>query len=383
MIELNGLDDAFIEAFLFKSSGREGLSVTLLYLGVFLLTLSLLKLLIWPATRMGWVDKPTTRKHHPYPVPVVGGLALWAAFLAGSLLVCSLSTCWLLLVSMSGVMLVGFYDDIHHAHPHHRLGLQFGIALLLLLNPETQLSQLGNLLGLGGIETGWFAWVLTPLAVTGLINAFNMMDGLDGLSAGLALVAVGLMLINGLNGLAPVTAMMGLLGVLAAALCGFLVYNLRYPGHPRASVFMGDAGSNLLGFLLAWFLIRLSQPGAGVLDPVTALWIVALPLMDTIAVMVRRWRQGLSPFAADRQHLHHLLLGRGFTDGQVVAMMLALGVSLGLTGILLQRLALPEYLRFYAFLLLFAMYYRVTYRMNDSRVTPRSTFERRAESTET
>ena len=352
----------------------------MVYLGVFLLTLMLVRLLIPPATQMGWVDKPSTRKHHTYPIPVVGGLALWAAFASGALLTCQWSTCWLMLVPMTCVMLVGFYDDIHHAHPHYRLGLQFGIALLLLLSPETQLSHLGDLLGLGGIETGWFAWLLTPFAVTGLINAFNMMDGLDGLSAGLALVAVGLMLMLGLNGLTPVTGMMGLLGVLAAALCGFLVYNLRYPGHPRATVFMGDAGSNLLGFLLAWFLIRFSQSGAGVLDPVTALWIVALPLMDTVAVMVRRWRQGLSPFAADRQHLHHVLLGRGFTDGQVVAMMLMLGLGIGLTGVLLQWLVLPECLRFYVFLLMFAVYYRVTTRMKQSQVTLRSTTERRAES---
>lgn len=351
----------------------------MIFIAVFVLTMGLIWLLIWPATRWGLVDHPATRKHHAHPIPVVGGLAMWAAFGTGALLICDVRVCGVMLLCMTVVTLIGFLDDLHDCRPALRLGMQFAVSFLLLVNPESRLSHLGNLFGPGDVETGWVAWLLTPVAVTGLVNAFNMIDGLDGLSGGLALVATGLLLVLCSNASVPMDGMAMLLGVLAAALAGFLVFNLRYPGHSKASVFMGDAGSNLLGFLLVWFLIRLSQAESAVLDPVTALWLVALPLMDTIAVMGRRWIRGQSPFAADRQHLHHLLMGLGLSDGRVVVLLLGLGLGLGGVGILLQWSGIPEYVRFYAYLAVFMLYCRVTSRMLQVQKNRAHTaFDRRA-----
>jgi UDP-GlcNAc:undecaprenyl-phosphate GlcNAc-1-phosphate transferase len=92
---------------------------------------------------------------------------------------------------------------------------------------------------------------------------------------------------------------------------GFLYYNLRYPGNRRARVFLGDNGSMLLGFLFAWLFIALSQGEPAAMTPVTALWLFALPLMDTVGVMLRRIWLGKSPFRADRHHLHHLFVRAG------------------------------------------------------------------------
>lgn len=314
-----------------------------------------------PARRLGWVDRPTTRKHHSEPIPCVGGLVLWFVFTLGLLFFYKGDNAHLLILCISSVALSGFLDDLYHLRAVTRLVWQFVTVLVMaFVDPSIRLVQLGNLLGSGELEVDGFAWILTTFAVSGMINAFNMIDGLDGLAAGLALVAIGFMWICVAHAGFPMANMLGLLEWVAAALIGFLLFNLRYPAHPRATIFLGDAGSTLLGFVVTCFMLQFSQSEPTVLDPVTALCLVALPLLDTVTVMLRRLRMGLSPFAADRQHLHHLLLGRGFSDGQVVFLMIGASVILAFIGVFLQWSGLPEYFRFYAFLTLFAVYYWTT-----------------------
>jgi UDP-GlcNAc:undecaprenyl-phosphate/decaprenyl-phosphate GlcNAc-1-phosphate transferase len=263
--------------------------------------------------------------------------------------------------------LVGFYDDRRHVRPALRFLFQ-GIAVAVMgLADHGQLIHLGDLLGLGQIDTGLAATWFTIFAVIGVINAFNMIDGLDGLAGGLALVVTGWLIMLCLMAPTPFPGKVGTLLVLAMAVGGFLLFNLRTPWRERASVFMGDAGSTMLGFVLSWFLVRMSQAEPAMLDPVTAVWIIGLPLMDTVTVMVRRISLNRSPFAADRQHLHHLLLGYGLPDGRVVAMMLAAALCLGGLGVLAQWLAVPEAIRFYGFVVLFLAYYVITTRIEQRR----------------
>ena len=105
---------------------------------------------------------------------------------------------------------------------------------------------------------------------------------------------------------------------------------------------MGDAGSMFLGFTLAWFLIQLSQGEERLLAPVTALWIIALPLIDTVSMMVRRFRLGRSPFAADREHFHHILLASGYTPKQTLVMMILIAGLLAGVGLAGHLLGVPE-----------------------------------------
>src|SRR3569832_909431 len=119
-----------------------------------------------------------------------------------------------------------------------------------------------------------------------------------------------------------------------ASIVGFLIFNARSPWCKRAKVFMGDAGSMFLGFALARFLIDFSQGDQRIMHPVIALWIFAVPLMDTVAVMLRRIMTGHSPFSADRMLLHHLLLSMGLCVGQTVLLIWGLAVVLALIGIL-------------------------------------------------
>ncbi|MCB1823055.1 MAG: undecaprenyl/decaprenyl-phosphate alpha-N-acetylglucosaminyl 1-phosphate transferase [Candidatus Competibacteraceae bacterium] len=269
----------------------------------------------------------------------------------------------ILLVCMTLLTLVGLYDDLFSLRPAPRFLFQIGAILLMVLAGDMTLASLGNLFGWGNILLGDFTIPLTLFAVVGVINAFNMIDGLDGLAGGLALLATLCLII--LNLLAPTGGgeSLGALSVLALVIAGFLCFNLRHPWRTRAGVFMGDAGSTMLGFVLGWFLVHLSQGREAVMAPVTAIWIVALPLMDTVAVMTRRIRAGRSPFAADRQHLHHLLLGLGLADGRVCAILLAVATLAAAGGVLAWRLEVPEHWQFYTFLAMFGLYYRSTTRL--------------------
>jgi UDP-GlcNAc:undecaprenyl-phosphate/decaprenyl-phosphate GlcNAc-1-phosphate transferase len=225
---------------------------------------------------------------------------------------------------------------------------------------------------------GRWALLFTLFGVIGVINAFNMIDGLDGLAGGTALIATGWLVVVCLSAPTNHPDDLGALLVLAAVLAGFLVFNLRGPWRSRASVFMGDAGSTMLGFVLSWFLIHLSKGDQAVMAPITAVWILALPLLDTLTVMTRRIIAGQNPFAADRQHVHHLLLGRGLTDAQVTATLLVLTFVTGGLGVLAHWLAVPHCLQFYAFGAAFLLHFRLTTAvLRRQLAAPRAERERR------
>ena len=149
---------------------------------------------------------------------------------------------------------------------------------------------------------------------------------------------------------------MDILVVLMACVAGFLAFNARSPWCKKAKVFMGDAGSLFLGFALARFLIDFSQESDRVMHPVTALWIFAVPLMDTVAVMLRRLMERQSPFVADRRHLHHMLLAAGLSVRQTVMVIWALAVFLAVLGILGHIAKLPDSVMFAGFLGVFGVY---------------------------
>jgi len=216
------------------------------------------------------------------------------------------------------------------------------------------LKDLGYLVPTGHpVSLGIMAVPLTVFAIVGVTNAVNMSDGIDGQAASLVLVAV--------SALAVITWVNGHLGalailiLLAGVLIAFLTFNLRF--HGTALVFMGDAGSMFLGFVLAWLLVKVSQGDDRLMAPVTALWIFALPLIDTVSMMLRRALLGRSPFLADREHFHHILLAAGFTPKQTLALTVLLaGIAAGV-GLAGHFLGVEEYWMFLAFISLFALHF--------------------------
>mgnify|MGYP001110012884 CR=1 FL=1 len=321
-----------------------------------LATVLSIELLKRPAPNLRLTDQPGHRKHHQGAIPLIGGIAMMAVFI---LLLPWLhgpeNACLSLLPALFVVTAVGALDDARDLSPRSRLIAQILAGALMMALGGAMLDDLGNLLGTGTLSLGLFGIPFTLFCVVGVINALNMVDGMDGLAGGIALIATGWLAL--LVWLAGQAQMLTLLLLLGAVIGGFLCFNLRHPWRQRASVFMGDAGSMGLGFILAWLLVSLSQGEARTLSPITAVWILALPLIDTVSIMIRRRCRGVSPFAADRQHLHHLFHRLGFSDGQTTALLLAIAGTLGAIGVAGQRWGIAEHWMHLAFWVLFIAYH--------------------------
>lgn len=309
------------------------------------------------ALRLGVVDMPGGRKDHHGEIPLVGGLGMFGGLVVVTLVALVTnhfeSRHPAFFAAISVLVLTGFIDDRSGLSPKVRFVLQALAALIMVYWADVRLDNFGNLFGFGDVTLGRWSVPVTVFAVLGVINAINMMDGVDGLAGGISLI--GLLIFSSF-------AMAGgylhhtLLLPLVSVIIGFMFFNLRTPWRPRASVFMGDAGSVLLGFALARYAIDLAQAPQQAMTPITAVWILAIPLMDTTSLMVRRVLKGRSPFAADREHLHHVLQRAGYTPGQTVAIVYALSLLLAAIGVTGWWLDVPEYAMFYAFMALFGLY---------------------------
>ncbi|MFL6593547.1 MAG: hypothetical protein ACJ8GK_12690, partial [Luteimonas sp.] len=304
------------------------------------------------ARRLGLVDRPDARKCHRGRVPLIGGLCFFLGTTAGLLYLGYIDRFVVaLLVPCVLIVMTGAVDDLHSLSVRSRLFIQTAAAGLVIAATGVYLDYTGQVFGSGGFDLGLLGVPITIIAVIGLINAFNMLDGIDGLAASLAMVSIGAIMLFA-NANWPMLGVMLLLQVLFASLIPYLFVNLGWPDGRK--IFMGDAGSTLIGFLLGWSLIFLSHRGVQRLAPVDALWCVALPVMDTLGVMIRRMRKRLSPFKPDRQHLHHLLQDTGCSARTTLAAIVVAGAALALVGYALRNV--PEMLSGAVFVVLLALY---------------------------
>ncbi|MEY2700531.1 MAG: hypothetical protein RIQ52_1286 [Pseudomonadota bacterium] len=321
-----------------------------------LLTVLLVRLLFQPAIRMGLIDHPGGRRQHSHPTPLIGGVCIGLTLLLVQLLLPQhapqhggLWLATLLLTLASGVL-----DDYREQSWRVKFGGQFLIAGLIALGSGLHVTHLGNLLGLG--EVGMpavVAPVFTIVAIVGLINAVNMVDGVDGLLGSILLPPLGCFLLLSLQSADAASSLelMALIG----AIMGFFVFNLRHPFRQRACIFMGDAGSLLLGWVLAVMAIRHGGSEQALVRPITVVWLVAYPLLEVGSMMLLRIRQGVSPFHADRQHWHYVLLDAGYSVNQVVCLCFLASMGLGLAGLSAEYLHLPEVVMFAGFILLWLL----------------------------
>ncbi len=318
--------------------------------------LVLMPVLTRVAWRLGLLDQPGGRKAHAGAVPLVGGLVMFLAFVFGLLaLPDGLTSLRPLIAGAALLVLVGVLDDIRELSSASRFVVQVAAALLMIWWGDVVLLDLGHLVGDYRVALGIWSVPLTAFAVVGVINALNMVDGVDGLAGSVTLVTV--LAIAVLATAAGAALAVHVLLVLGVAIVVFLLFNLRLPGYARARVFMGDAGSMFLGFVLAWFLVQLSQGDGRVFSPATALWLFGLPLIDTVTMMLRRVLRGRSPFAADREHFHHVLLLAGFSHEATLVIMVAVAGVMALVGIVGQLAGVSEWLMFYGFMAVFAGYF--------------------------
>ncbi|ALR16717.1 UDP-N-acetylglucosamine--undecaprenyl-phosphate N-acetylglucosaminephosphotransferase [Vibrio natriegens] len=312
------------------------------------------------AVNFDLVDKPSCRKRHIGNVPFIGGIALYItlaciAFIAPDLIPNRnhFLGCGLILT------LIGTLDDKLDISATTRLAVLSSLSTWLVLSKNISISNLGNLLGNGDVLLVHGDTILTACAVIGCISAFNMVDGIDGLLGALASVTFGALSFLFYNAGEYSLASFCLIFVLA--LLPYILCNLELIPRRSFKVFMGDSGSFLIGFTIIWLLIHSSQSIQGgtterVMSPVTALWLIAIPLMDMAMVMIRRVRKGKSPLKPDRLHLHHICTRLGLTSRQTLIFLFILSSILAYAGVWAQMNDIEESVVLIAFLTLFVAY---------------------------
>ena len=322
---------------------------------IFSLTIILLFAIRDIALRSGWVDEPGGRKQHAHPVPAIGGVAMFLGFCASTLIFPStISHIGVMLTASALLLIFGCYDDRRGLSARLRLLLQLGCAAIVVIEADIALTSLGAVFYPGSIDLGAWAVPFTIFCIVGVINAMNMSDGLDGLAGGYALNTFLLLAIAAVQ--AGRIADAELLFVMIAVVAAFLLFNYRFPGRRHALLFMGDAGSMFLGLILAWFLVDLTQGADAAMSPVVSLWLFAIPLYDTVSVMVRRMVRGGSPFKADRAHIHHVLHAHGCSTLQTTMILHTASLLLGSVGLALDYAGVSEYIMFWSLAGIFAVY---------------------------
>ncbi|MFK8258250.1 UDP-N-acetylglucosamine--undecaprenyl-phosphate N-acetylglucosaminephosphotransferase [Erwinia sp. AnSW2-5] len=309
------------------------------------------------ARRVGLVDKPNARKHHKGSIPLVGGVSIYFSIW----LLFGLQPGWLpefpaYMCCITLLLIVGGLDDRFDLPVLPRVLLQVGVAGIMMLQ-GLYLSSLGNVLFGYPLVLGAAGYMVTVFAVIGAINAFNMVDGIDGLLGSLSCVTLGALGIvfwlGGSNNIAK-----WCLSLMAACL-PYILLNLGIPWGKKFKVFMGDAGSMLIGFTVIWLLIVASQGPEAVMWPVTALWLIAVPLMDMIRVMMARVKKGCSPFRPDREHFHHILLRCGFSAHISLFIPTVLSIALAMIGIFIEKLNVSSSISFFLILIIFYLYLKI------------------------
>lgn len=277
--------------------------------------------------RVGAVARPGGRNVHEGLIPRVGGIAIFTG-VATALVVQWLGEVrfgWApaLLEDASGPMrpagiltglalmfLIGLIDDLVNLKPGAKLGGQVLAALVVALS-GLRIDYVGNPLSEGLIILGWLSIPITVIYLIGFANVINLIDGLDGLAAGVTAIAATSLLVlaaqgNRLDAAAIAATVIG-------ACLGFLWFNF----HP-ASIFMGDSGAMFLGFTLATVSLLGVMKTTATIALAVPLLVIGVPIFDTASAIVRRVRQGRPIQEADRGHIHHRLLGRGFNQRQTV-----------------------------------------------------------------
>ncbi|MHC0046078.1 UDP-N-acetylglucosamine--undecaprenyl-phosphate N-acetylglucosaminephosphotransferase [Vibrio campbellii] len=307
------------------------------------------------ARTVGLVDKPNERKLHEGAVPLIGGISICIVlvqFLTFKPEVIEYS--WLYVCSIVVLTFIGAIDDKVDLSFKIRMGIQAALSLIMIHVAGIELHSLGNMFGFGEISLGWSGVVITVLAVIGAINAFNMVDGIDGLLGGLSIVTFGalayLLQFDSQHGLAYLCV------VIIVAMLPYIFMNLGILGRER-KVFMGDAGSMMIGFTVIWLLLGVSQAESKpLMRPVTALWLIAVPLMDMAAIMIRRVRRGDSPFKPDREHLHHIFQRMGLSSKQTLVAICGIATLYAAFGIYGEMAGISEAIMFYTFIGCFIVY---------------------------
>lgn len=285
------------------------------------------------AHRVGAIDVPKdNRRMHKTPIPRMGGLAIFIAFLCAMLIFADFTEQLLsILLGATIIVVLGIFDDILALGAKLKFVVQIVAAAIPVCAGGLKIEMFTNLNPFSAdpyFNLGIFAIPVTVIWIVGITNAVNLIDGLDGLAVGVSSIAALTMLAVGLltNDIAVAVAMAALTG----GCIGFMPYNIN-----PAKIFMGDTGSTFLGYMLATMSIQGMFKFYAVISFAVPFLILGLPIFDTAFAITRRVLSGRSPMSPDRGHVHHRLMDMGFNQKQSVAILYAISGTLGLAAVVL------------------------------------------------
>jgi UDP-GlcNAc:undecaprenyl-phosphate/decaprenyl-phosphate GlcNAc-1-phosphate transferase len=281
-------------------------------------SMALVPILMRYADFLGLVDRPDgIRKIHSHVIPKSGGLAIAIAVFVS--VIYNFEFIYELIPLLSGALVIvifGYLDDRFDLNYKWKFVGQI-IAILIFIIGTPQLFESDTI----GFTQQLFSYIVLFLFLLGTSNAINLSDGLDGLAAGVTFLSLGI-----IGFIAFESEVNGVM-LVALATMGALMGFLRYNTHP-AKVFMGDTGSQFIGFTSAGLAVFLAQSSNSAVNPVLPLLILGLPIMDTLMVMAVRIYSGKSPFYPDKNHIHHQLMKFGFYHYEAVAILYILQILL-------------------------------------------------------
>lgn len=294
-----------------------------------LMTVVLVPLASRLALRFKALDIPDGRKVHDHPIPRSGGLAMAVgAFLPVIFLLPKDPLLTSYLLGSAIIVFFGVIDDFKGLNWKGKFGAQIAAALVVVLVGGIRITKLGFLLPDGWLLPGWIAIPLTIIIIVGITNAINLADGLDGLAGGITLLCFACVAY-----LAHGEGQMSIM-IIAVCLAGTIFGFLRFNTYP-ARIFMGDTGSQFLGFSAIILCLMLTQDSTP-LSPLLPLIILGFPILDTMVVMAQRVTEGRPVFSADKNHFHHRLMEFGLYHTEAVMAIYVMQGSLIVMAILLR-----------------------------------------------
>lgn len=273
------------------------------------------------ATHVGAMDEPNARKIHKVPMPRLGGLAIYLAFLLGYMLYGEVSTQMLsILIGGFLLILIGFIDDINSVPARYKLIVQIVAATIVVLYGDLSFSEV-SLLGHKIYFNEFWGSLSSIIFIVAITNAINLIDGLDGLAAGISsiyflTIAIIAFILNRIGGLDVIISL-----IMLGATLGFLVHNF-----PPAKIFMGDSGSLFLGFMIS-VIALLGYKVTTFTSLIVPIVILAIPIFDTIFAILRRLLKGQNIGVADKEHFHHQLLKMKYSPTKSILIIYAIDIA--------------------------------------------------------
>ena len=322
------------------------IGISLVFLSVALSSGGIVALLIRFAHRKSWYDRTSARRVHSGNIPRLGGLGFVPVFVVAATVIMLLlsrtnyfSRFLPVLFGACAIVFFGVWDDFRPLRPLTKLLIQIGAALCVVIPGYVFRRVVFFEQGAFLSQLPWLAALLTVLWLVGMTNAVNLLDGIDSLAGGISVI-IALTFAYIFSRYAGISSSVMICIALAGSVAGFLVFNAPFP---TAKIFMGDGGSQFLGFTLALLPLLEERYTLATLPVVYVAAIMAIPILDTISAIWRRIRDRKSPIMPDRAHVHHKLMNLGLSVRQVCAVLFGLQAALSILVIISLKLAEPWY----------------------------------------